>query len=42
MTAVTDEETEKELSVLYEEKRILKGIIKGADGDGIRHRSRTV
>lgn len=31
MTAVTDEETEKELSVLYEEKRILKGIIKGAD-----------
>ena len=31
MSAVTDEETEKELSVLYEEKRILKGIIKGAD-----------
>lgn len=31
MTAVTDEETEKELLVLYEEKRILKGIIKGAD-----------
>lgn len=31
MSAVTDEEAEKELAVLYEEKRILKGIIKGAD-----------
>ena len=30
MSAVTDEETEKELSVLYEEKKILKGIIKDA------------